>query len=406
MSRDGSGNYTRVPGSAYTNGTTADGAELDAEINDIATALTQSLAKDGQTVPTANLPMGGFKHTNVNTASARTEYARASQVQDGAFTYLSSVSGADTITASAPIGLSAYAAGQEFRFVSIGANTGAVTLNINSIGAKPVTKDGATALAAGDIASGAVCVVVYDGTQFQLVSARVVSAASDTVAGVVELATNAEAQTGTDTARAVTPAALASVTATETRAGLVELATTAEAQTGTDAQRAITPASMKSAQIVEQTVTDLSIGAQTEVDFTIPAWAKRVVITGASVSTNGTAYPRIQIGDSGGVETTGYAGASSTIAGTNVNTSSVFSSGFDFFDGGTASSVRHLVVILTRHDATHTWLCEMKSSESNFARVMFGVGSKQLSSSLTTVRFTTTNGTNAFDGGSLNVRCE
>lgn len=208
MSRDGSGNYTRVPGSAYTNGTTADGAELDAEINDIATALTQSLAKDGQTVPTANLPMGGFKHTNVNGASARTEYARASQVQDGAFTYLSSVSGADTITASAPIGLSAYAAGQEFRFVSIGANTGAVTLNINSIGAKSVTKDGATALAAGDIASGAVCVVVYDGTQFQLVSARVVSAASDTVAGVVELATNAEAQTGTDTARAVTPAAL------------------------------------------------------------------------------------------------------------------------------------------------------------------------------------------------------
>ena len=105
MSRDGSGNYTRVPGSAYTNGTTADGAELDAEINDIATALTQSLAKDGQTVPTANLPMGGFKHTNVNTASARTEYARASQVQDGTFTYLSSVSGVDTITASAPIGV-------------------------------------------------------------------------------------------------------------------------------------------------------------------------------------------------------------------------------------------------------------------------------------------------------------
>lgn len=208
MSRDGSGNYTRVPGSAYTNGTTADGAELDAEINDIATALTQSLAKDGQTVPTANLPMGGFKHTNVNTASARTDYARASQVQDGSFTYLTSVAGADTITASAAIGLSAYAAGQQFVFVAAADNTGAVTLNINAIGAKAVTKNGTSALVADDIVSGAVCVVVYDGTQFQLVSARVVSAASDTVAGVVELATNAEAQTGTDTARVVTPAAL------------------------------------------------------------------------------------------------------------------------------------------------------------------------------------------------------
>lgn len=193
MSRDGSGNYTRVPGSAYTNGTTADGSEIDAEINDIATALTQSIAKDGQTVPTANLPMGGYKHTNVNTASARTEYARASQVQDGALSYLTSVSGADTITASAPIGLSAYAAGQEFRFVSVGANTGAVTLNINAIGAKSVTKDGATALAAGDIASGAVCVVVYDGTQFQLVATKPV------------FATSAQAQEGTSTSTVISP---------------------------------------------------------------------------------------------------------------------------------------------------------------------------------------------------------
>lgn len=219
MSRDGSGNYTRVPGSAYTNGTIADGAELDAEINDIATALTQSLAKDGQTVPTANLPMGGFKHTNVNTASARTEYARASQVQDGTLTHLTSVSGADTITASAPIGLSAYATGQKFSFVSAGANTGAVTLNINAIGAKSVTKDGTTALAADDIVSGAVCVVVYDGTQFQLVTTKSVPAASETVSGRVELATAAEVSTGTDTTRAVTPATLAPVLAAITRGG-------------------------------------------------------------------------------------------------------------------------------------------------------------------------------------------
>lgn len=219
MSRDGSGNYTRVPGSAYINGTTADGSEVDAEINDIATALTQSIAKDGQTVPTANLPMGGYKHTNVNTASARTEYARASQVQDGTLTHLTSVSGTDTITASAPIGLSAYATGQKFSFVSAGANTGAVTLNINSIGAKSVTKDGTTALAADDILSGAVCVVVYDGTQFQLVTTKSVPAASETVAGRVELATAAEVSTGTDTTRAVVPATLAPVLAAITRGG-------------------------------------------------------------------------------------------------------------------------------------------------------------------------------------------
>jgi hypothetical protein len=67
-------------------------------------------------------------------------------------------------------------------------------------------------------------------------------AGSTTATGVLELATDAEAQTGTDTARAITPANLQAVTATETRKGVVELATIAEAETGTDTARATTPA--------------------------------------------------------------------------------------------------------------------------------------------------------------------
>lgn len=69
--------------------------------------------------------------------------------------------------------------------------------------------------------------------------------ASDTVKGIVELATDAEAQTGSDTIRAITPANLTARTATTTRTGIVELATDAEAQTATDTTRAITPANHK-----------------------------------------------------------------------------------------------------------------------------------------------------------------
>lgn len=75
----------------------------------------------------------------------------------------------------------------------------------------------------------------------------VVVAASDTAAGIVELATNAETITGTDATRAVTPASLQALTATETRDGIVELATTAEAVTGTDTARAVTPAGVAAA---------------------------------------------------------------------------------------------------------------------------------------------------------------
>ena len=65
--------------------------------------------------------------------------------------------------------------------------------------------------------------------------------ATTLVKGLVELATNLETQTGTDTARAVTPAALASRTATEVRAGIIRLGTQAEVNTGTDDATAVTP---------------------------------------------------------------------------------------------------------------------------------------------------------------------
>jgi hypothetical protein len=114
--------------------------------------------------------MGGYITTNVGNATLRTHYASAGQVQDSVFEYLTSVSGTNVITATAALGMSAYATGQVFRFIASGTNTGATTININAIGAKAVTKRGANALGAGDIVSGAIVEIVYDGTQFQISS--------------------------------------------------------------------------------------------------------------------------------------------------------------------------------------------------------------------------------------------
>ena len=75
--------------------------------------------------------------------------------------------------------------------------------------------------------------------------------ASQSAKGVIEIATNGEAQVGTDAVRAITPASLTYVLnarltdATDTAKGIVELATGAETITGTDATRAITPAALK-----------------------------------------------------------------------------------------------------------------------------------------------------------------
>ena len=47
-------------------------------------------------------------------------------------------------------------------------NTGAATINVNSLGAKTIVKGVNTTLADGDIAAGQLCTVIYDGTNFVL----------------------------------------------------------------------------------------------------------------------------------------------------------------------------------------------------------------------------------------------
>lgn len=69
------------------------------------------------------------------------------------------------------------------------------------------------------------------------------SAASETVAGIAEIATQAEVTTGTDDTRIVSPLKLAVAVpaSSETAAGKIEIATQAEVATGTDDVRAVTP---------------------------------------------------------------------------------------------------------------------------------------------------------------------
>lgn len=171
MSRDGSGNYSLPAGNPVVTNTVISSTWANNTLADIAAALTQSLSKDGQTTPTADLSMGNFKLRNLAAALARTDAPNAGQIQDGGLQWLTAVAGTDTITASSssPSGMSAYVAGQSFRFVAAGTNTtGIPTLNINGIGAKNITRFGAQGITPGDITSGSVVNVTYDGTQFQI----------------------------------------------------------------------------------------------------------------------------------------------------------------------------------------------------------------------------------------------
>ena len=171
MSFNGSGVFLiNSSGQPVVANTLITAAVFNAFTEDVATGLSTTICKDGQTTITANLPMSGFRHTGVGNASARNDYAALGQVQDGAGIYVATVGGtADAITLTPSPAITAYAAGQSFRWIASGANTTAVTLQVSGLASpKAVTKNGASALVANDIPSGALVEATYDGTQFQL----------------------------------------------------------------------------------------------------------------------------------------------------------------------------------------------------------------------------------------------
>jgi hypothetical protein len=134
MARDGNGTYS-LPEAAFVYDTVIDETAVNSDFSDIAAALTASIAKDGQTVPTANLPMGTYRHTGVGNASARDQYAAMGQVQDGGGIWCGTAGGtADAITLTPTPAISAYATGQRFEFkAGASANTSAVTFAISGL---------------------------------------------------------------------------------------------------------------------------------------------------------------------------------------------------------------------------------------------------------------------------------
>lgn len=176
------GTYTK--GNNGTGGWTGDaslgiGIEAgrhDTQDNDFATGINQCLNKDGSNAATADLAMGGFKHTNVANATGRTNYAAVGQVQDGDYIWLGTTAGtAIAQTASATPAITAYKAGQKFRMI-IGAGLGstgsvatAATININGIGAKNiVNNEDSTNPTLGTWVAAALMELVYDGTNFRI----------------------------------------------------------------------------------------------------------------------------------------------------------------------------------------------------------------------------------------------
>lgn len=142
----------------------------------------------------------------------------------------------------------------------------------------------------------------------------------------------------------------------------------------------------------------------TAIDFTsIPAGTKKITIMLVGVSTDGTEELLVQLGDSGGAETSGYSSAVFN------NTSSVTSTaGFIIVHTGVANNVFDGSVILTlENSANFTWTCISAMGSTSAANTSQSQGgTKSLSAELDRVRITTTGTPDDFDAGVINIQFE
>lgn len=144
--------------------------------------------------------------------------------------------------------------------------------------------------------------------------------------------------------------------------------------------------------------------AGTAIDFTnVPSWVKRITVEISGVSTNGTSPLQVQIGTTGGIESSGYAGAASTF-GAGSGTSAM-STGFRLSDNSaSANSVSGTVTLMNQ--SGNIWV--ESGTIGNSAALNLGIsgGVKTLSGVLDRIRLTTVNGTDTFDAGSVNITYE
>ena len=149
--------------------------EMDAEFANIKTGLENCVTRDGQNAATAALPMGGYVHTGVGAATARTQYARVTEAQDGTLWKAASPGNTiDAMTGTLAPAITAYAANMIVTIVAPGTGSNTVTnptINLNSIGNKTIKKHQG-ALVAGDYTAGDLLVLVYDGTYFELLNPK------------------------------------------------------------------------------------------------------------------------------------------------------------------------------------------------------------------------------------------
>jgi hypothetical protein len=145
----------------------------------------------------------------------------------------------------------------------------------------------------------------------------------------------------------------------------------------------------------------------TSIDFTsIPSWVKRITVMFSSASTNGSSPLIVRVGTSGGIISTGY-NASAFYSGTagQYNLSTV---GFPLTSTSfTAAGNSYWGQIVISSLSSTIWTANGSLYTDGSGGLSYWLaGAVSFSGTLDRVRLTTTNGTDTFDAGTINILYE
>ena len=147
----------------------------------------------------------------------------------------------------------------------------------------------------------------------------------------------------------------------------------------------------------------------TNIDFTsIPSWVKRITVILNTVSTNGASAIIVQAGISIGVVTSGYTNTVGVVTTVNNTTrGSTITSGFTTYQAGSASSYSFSgAIVLVSLGSANTWVATGIVNNTGNSDISMTAGQVALGGTLDRVRITTSNGTDTFDAGSINILYE
>jgi hypothetical protein len=390
MSRNGSGTYTLPAGNPVVTGTTISTTWANNTLNDLAAAMTDSVAADGQTPMTGDLDINSNKIVNLAPATIAGEAVEYNQ-------FVSATSSAVAITGGTingtTIGETTRSSGKFTTLQANAATTLTSTLDVTGVATFTANSQfngtGALKIPAGTTAQQPT--PVTGQIRYNSTDNRFEGYAASSWVGFGSSAAGSNTQVQYNNSGVLAGSSAFTFDGTVLTIPKITFASSNTPSLTNYQGGALTSATSITA-------------SGTSVDFTnIPSWVKRITIIFSSISTNGASEVQVQLGTGATptYTTSGYSAVSSSVALAGGTGGASSGSGFVIANAN-ASSVRHGHMVLTPVSG-NVWVSSHVIGDAGISFTAQGGGNVGLGAVLTAVRITTIGGSNSFDAGSFNI---